>query len=275
MPRRSRPLRKSLRGTGTVHTAAVELTEPDSVKAATDATVKALGRVDILVNNAGIAGVNKKVWEFTPDEWQQVIQVNLVGVFLCCRAIVPGMIEHGYGRIVNIASIAGKEGNPNASHYSASKAGVIALTKSLAKETARYRRDRELHRAGRHRNRHLQADVAGAHRLHALEDPDGPIWHEGRGGRAGRVVVLGRLLVQYRRGLRSLGRARDLLKLGESMTAGSGDDVSSPTPEPTQALRIDAAEEHAGGAFRRVVGVTPNLHVGEARSSARPDKFGH
>jgi 3-oxoacyl-[acyl-carrier protein] reductase len=93
--------------------------------------------VDILVNNAGITGGNKKTWEFTPDEWQQVLQVNLFGVFLCCRALVPKMIEQGYGRIVNIASIAGKEGNPNASHYSASKAGVIALTKSLAKETAR------------------------------------------------------------------------------------------------------------------------------------------
>jgi 3-oxoacyl-[acyl-carrier protein] reductase len=81
--------------------------------------------------------VTKKLWECTPDEWQQVLQVNLFGVFLCCRAIVPKMIEQGYGRIVNIASIAGKEGNPNASHYSATKAGVIALTKSLAKETAR------------------------------------------------------------------------------------------------------------------------------------------
>jgi 2-dehydro-3-deoxy-L-rhamnonate dehydrogenase (NAD+) len=128
---------KELAGAGIVHTATVELTEPDSVKTAADATVKALGRVDILVNNAGIAGVNKKVWEFEPDEWQEVLQVNLFGVFLCCRAIVPRMIEHGYGRVVNIASIAGKEGNPNASHYSASKAGVIALTKSLAKETAR------------------------------------------------------------------------------------------------------------------------------------------
>jgi 2-dehydro-3-deoxy-L-rhamnonate dehydrogenase (NAD+) len=128
---------KELAGAGIIHTATVELTEPDSVKTAADATVKALGRVDILVNNAGIAGVNKKVWEFEPDEWQEVLQVNLFGVFLCCRAIVPRMIEHGYGRVVNIASIAGKEGNPNASHYSASKAGVIALTKSLAKETAR------------------------------------------------------------------------------------------------------------------------------------------
>jgi 2-dehydro-3-deoxy-L-rhamnonate dehydrogenase (NAD+) len=128
---------KALAATGNVHTAAVDVTEAESVRAAADATFNAFGRVDILVNNAGITGGNKKTWEFAPEEWQQVIQVNLFGMFLCCRAIVPKMIEQGYGRIVNIASIAGKEGNPNASHYSASKAGVIALTKSLAKETAR------------------------------------------------------------------------------------------------------------------------------------------
>jgi 3-oxoacyl-[acyl-carrier protein] reductase len=128
---------KALAGSGRVHTSTVDLSQADSVKAAADSTFEALGRVDILVNNAGITGGNKKTWEFTPDEWQQVLQVNLFGVFLCCHAIVPKMIEQRYGRIVNIASIAGKEGNPNASHYSASKAGVIALTKSLAKETAR------------------------------------------------------------------------------------------------------------------------------------------
>jgi NAD(P)-dependent dehydrogenase (short-subunit alcohol dehydrogenase family) len=128
---------KALAGAGDVHTVTVDLTQADSVDAAADAACVALGHVDILVNNAGIAGANKRTWEFTPEEWQQVLQVNLFGVFLCCRAIVPKMLEQGYGRIVNIASIAGKEGNPNASHYSASKAGIIALTKSLAKETAR------------------------------------------------------------------------------------------------------------------------------------------
>ncbi|MCA1659593.1 MAG: SDR family oxidoreductase, partial [Verrucomicrobiaceae bacterium] len=128
---------KSLGGSATVHTATVDVAQPDSVKTASEETFKALGRVDILVNNAGIAGVTKTTWECAPDEWQHVLQVNLFAVFLCCRAIIPKMIEQRYGRIVNIASIAGKEGNPNASHYSASKAGVIALTKSLAKETAR------------------------------------------------------------------------------------------------------------------------------------------
>jgi len=114
----------------------VDLVSPDAVDAALAQTRDALGGVDIMVNNAGIAGANKPVWEYSPEEWRQVIDINLMGVFHCCRAVVPAMLEGGYGRIVNIASIAGKEGNPNASHYSASKAGVIALTKSLGKELA-------------------------------------------------------------------------------------------------------------------------------------------
>ena len=127
---------KTLSSTAHVQSVQVDVTEPDSVAAAVNATLEEFGRVDILVNNAGIAGATRKTWELTPKEWQEVLQVNLFGVFLCCHAIAPKMIERGYGRIVNIASIAGKEGNPNASHYSATKAGVIALTKSLAKELA-------------------------------------------------------------------------------------------------------------------------------------------
>jgi 3-oxoacyl-[acyl-carrier protein] reductase len=88
------------------------------------------------VNNAGIAGNNGKTWELNVEDWKRVIDLNLTGVFLCCRAVVPFLLKNGYGRIVNIASIAGKEGNPNAAHYSASKAGVIGLTKSLGKELA-------------------------------------------------------------------------------------------------------------------------------------------
>ena len=113
---------KALADQGPVHTAAVNVSQPESVQAATEETFGQLGAVHILVNNAGIAGMTKKTWELTPAEWQEVLQVNLFGVFLCSRAIVPKMIEQGYGRIVNIASIAGKEGNPNASHYSATKA---------------------------------------------------------------------------------------------------------------------------------------------------------
>jgi 2-dehydro-3-deoxy-L-rhamnonate dehydrogenase (NAD+) len=121
---------------GTVDTRVVELTDEAAVGAAAAAAVDRHGRVDILVNNAGITGGNGTTWELPPAVWREVIEVNLVAPYLTCRALVPHMVQHGYGRIVNIASIAGKEGNPNASHYSASKAGLIALTKSLAKELA-------------------------------------------------------------------------------------------------------------------------------------------
>ncbi len=121
---------------GKVTTSIVELTMAPDINAATADAVKAHGRIDILVNNAGITGGNAPTWELGVEVWQRVIDVNLVGPFLTCRAVVPQMLKQGYGRIVNIASVAGKEGNPNASHYSASKAGLIALTKSLAKELA-------------------------------------------------------------------------------------------------------------------------------------------
>jgi NAD(P)-dependent dehydrogenase (short-subunit alcohol dehydrogenase family) len=114
----------------------VDVTDLAAVEAARDATLQAFGTIDILVNNAGIAGINKTVWETDYAEWQKVLRINLDGPFICCKAIVPVMLKQNYGRIVNIASIAGKEGNPNASHYSASKAGLIALTKSLGKELA-------------------------------------------------------------------------------------------------------------------------------------------
>ena len=121
---------------GAVHTVTVNLADFASVQAAAEATAVAFGKLDILVNNAGITGGNAKTWELNPDDWRRVMDVNLNGPFYCCHAVVPHMLKNGYGRIVNIASIAGKEGNPNAAHYSASKAGVIALTKSLGKELA-------------------------------------------------------------------------------------------------------------------------------------------
>src|ERR1700741_2455637 len=114
----------------------VDITDTAAVDQARDATLAAFGRIDILVNNAGIAGINKTVWETDFEEWRKVLRINLDGPFICCKAIVPLMVKQNYGRIVNIASIAGKEGNPNAAHYSASKAGLIALTKSLGKELA-------------------------------------------------------------------------------------------------------------------------------------------
>jgi NAD(P)-dependent dehydrogenase (short-subunit alcohol dehydrogenase family) len=127
---------RELGALGEVVPETVDVTDAARVEAAAAATAKRLGGIDILVANAGIAGATVPVWEFPVDSWRQVLEVNLTGVFLCCRAVVPYMRAQNYGRIVNIASIAGKEGNPNASGYSASKAGVIALTKSLGKELA-------------------------------------------------------------------------------------------------------------------------------------------
>ncbi|MEY4490944.1 MAG: hypothetical protein RLY41_750 [Pseudomonadota bacterium] len=126
----------SLSKIGTVHGHVVELTSDEAVAAATAQTIQTCGHIDILVNNAGITGGNAPTWELDPQVWRRVIEVNLIAPFLTCRAIAPHMTARGWGRIVNVASVAGKEGNPNASHYSASKAGVIALTKSLAKEVA-------------------------------------------------------------------------------------------------------------------------------------------
>jgi len=114
----------------------VDVSNPAEVERATRDAVKELGRIDVLVNNAGIAGTNLPTVDYPLEEWERVLRVNLTSQFLCCRAVAPHMVRAGYGRIVNIASIAGKEGNPNAVAYSASKAGVIALTKSLGKELA-------------------------------------------------------------------------------------------------------------------------------------------
>ncbi|WP_343718098.1 SDR family NAD(P)-dependent oxidoreductase [Inquilinus sp.] len=111
---------------------AIDVTDAAAVAQA----VEAQGQIDILINNAGIAGPSVKTWDYPLDTWRQVIELDLNAVYYCCRAVVPGMIARGYGRIVNVSSIAGKEGNPNASAYSAAKSGVIALTKSLGKELA-------------------------------------------------------------------------------------------------------------------------------------------
>ncbi len=118
------------------HTAAIDITDAAAVRRAADAAADALGGIDILVASAGVTGPNGPAWEYPIEAWDRVIAVNLNGLYYSCRAVIPHMLRGGYGRIVNIASIAGKEGNPNASAYSASKAGVIGLTKSLGKELA-------------------------------------------------------------------------------------------------------------------------------------------
>jgi NAD(P)-dependent dehydrogenase (short-subunit alcohol dehydrogenase family) len=123
-------------GKGAVHTEKVDIADYGSVVAALEGTLRALGRIDILINNAAIVGPNATLANYPLDDWHQVIDVDVNGTFHCCRAVIPVMMGQNYGRIVNVASIAGKEGNPNAAAYSAAKAAVIAMTKSLGKEVA-------------------------------------------------------------------------------------------------------------------------------------------
>jgi 3-oxoacyl-[acyl-carrier protein] reductase len=129
-------LAKAKEATGAAHTVALDVADPDAVAKAAKDTHAALGRTDILVNSAGITGMTVPLIEFSIESWKKVMDVNVNGIFYCCRSVVPLMLQGGYGRIVNISSVAGKEGNPNASAYSTSKAAVLGLTKSLGKELA-------------------------------------------------------------------------------------------------------------------------------------------
>lgn len=129
-------LAEAAKDVGASHVVTVDVSDSAAVDAAMAESVAALGRIDVLVNSAGITGATVPVHEFPVESWLRVMDINLNGIFYTCRAAVPHMLEQGYGRIVNVASVAGKEGNPNASAYSASKAGVIGLTKSLGKELA-------------------------------------------------------------------------------------------------------------------------------------------
>jgi NAD(P)-dependent dehydrogenase (short-subunit alcohol dehydrogenase family) len=122
--------------TGAVHTAAVDVSDAKAVEAAVAESAKALGKVDILVNSAGITGATQPVIGYPIDSWLKVMDVNVNGLFYCCRAVAALMVDAGYGRIVNISSVAGKEGNPNAGSYSTAKAAVLGFTKSLGKELA-------------------------------------------------------------------------------------------------------------------------------------------
>ncbi|MEO9902655.1 MULTISPECIES: SDR family NAD(P)-dependent oxidoreductase [Alphaproteobacteria] len=121
---------------GNIHTAVVDITNDSAVDRSAAEVEREFGRLDIMVNSAGISGPNVPTWQYGVADWRQVIDIDLNGTFLCCRAAVPYMLRNDYGRIINIASVAGKEGNPNAPAYSAAKAGVIGLTKSLGKELA-------------------------------------------------------------------------------------------------------------------------------------------
>jgi NAD(P)-dependent dehydrogenase (short-subunit alcohol dehydrogenase family) len=127
---------RELSTSGPVQTAIADISDREQVDAAVASTLREWPGIDILIANAGLTGPNAPTWEYPPDEWRRVVDVNLVGTFYCCRAVAPIMLTQNYGRIVMISSVAGKDGNPNASAYSAAKAGVIALTKSLGKELA-------------------------------------------------------------------------------------------------------------------------------------------
>ena len=180
---------------------------PPSIAAA----VAAVGPVDILINSAGIVGPNAPLCETDPAAWERTFDVNVHGTFRVIQAVVPGMVERGWGRIVNIASMAGKDGNPNLSAYSASKAAVIGLTKSLGKELAKTGVLVNVDRAGRDRHPDERDDRAGRARAHHLADPDGP-GRPGRGGRrARRVAHLRRVQLLDRRRLRHQRRPGDLL----------------------------------------------------------------
>jgi 3-oxoacyl-[acyl-carrier protein] reductase len=129
-------LKEAAAAVGAAHVVALDVSDEAAVNAAAKASNDALGRIDILIASAGITGATAPVHEYPTDSWKRVIDINVHGVFYCCKSVVPFMLTNGYGRIVNVASVAGKEGNPNASAYSASKAAVIGLTKSLGKELA-------------------------------------------------------------------------------------------------------------------------------------------
>lgn len=129
--------RAALEASGPVHSAVVDVSDYTSVRRAAEATESAFGRIDILVNSAGITCPPQPIDGYSVDVWRKVVDVNLTGVFHCCRAVLPGMIARGYGRVINVASMAGKEGNPHETAYSAAKAGVIGLTKSLGKEAGK------------------------------------------------------------------------------------------------------------------------------------------
>jgi 2-dehydro-3-deoxy-L-rhamnonate dehydrogenase (NAD+) len=129
---------KALDAADRAHGLTVDIADLAAVEAATKATIAHFGKVDILVNNAAIVGPNANTWEYPPEAFRDVVNVGLIGTFYCCRAVVPHMIAANYGRIVNVSSVAGKEGNPKAPAYSSMKAAVMALTKSLGKELAGY-----------------------------------------------------------------------------------------------------------------------------------------
>ena len=189
------------------HSILVDIVDAKAVEAAAEQTVKELGRDSRPRRQRRNLRNNAPLWEYPLDEWNRIIQINLTGMFHCHRAIVPKMLAANYGRIVNIASIAGKEGNPNAAPYSASKAGVIALTKSLGKELADNQHPRKLHHPRRRPHTHLRPAHPSPHRLHAQQNPHETLRRSRRSRRHGRLDRQQRMLLHHRRRLRPLRQA--------------------------------------------------------------------
>ncbi len=193
------------------HGVRVDVSDEDAVDAAATASEAALGRVDILVGSAGITGPTVPVHDFGFEGWRRTLAINLDGVFLCNRAVVPLMLAGGYGRIVNVSSVAGKEGNPNASAYSASKAGVIGFTKSLGKELAGKGVIANALTPRNVRESDPRAASARADRVHARQDPHGTPWRRGRERGDGLLHGERGMQLHHRLDVRHVGRAHDLL----------------------------------------------------------------
>ena len=186
----------------------VDVSDPASIANA----LKGVKKVDVLVNNAGIAGKNVPTVDYPIEEWERVLRINLTSQFLCCRAVAPLMVKAKYGRIVNIASIAGKEGNPNAVAYSASKAGRHLAHQVAGQGAGEGRRAGQLRDAGGGEDRDLRPDDAAAYRLHAFQDPHGPLRRSRRDRGPGVLARLRGLLVLHRRRIRHFRRQGNLLR---------------------------------------------------------------
>ena len=197
---------------GAAHSIVFDVTDREAVERAAAESQAALGRIDVLVNSVGITGATAPVEDYPVESWLSVIDVNLNGIFYSCRAVVPFMLANNYGRIVNVASVAGKEGNPNASAYSASKAGVIGFTKSLGKELATRGVIANSVTPGDLRQPDAGAAAAEPGRLHALEDPDGAPRRRPRDRRHDLLHGLGGMQLHHRRHLRHVGRPDDVLR---------------------------------------------------------------
>jgi NAD(P)-dependent dehydrogenase (short-subunit alcohol dehydrogenase family) len=202
----------ALNTAGRVGIAVVDVSDDVSVKCAAVATQNEMDRIDILINNAGITGPNKPTWEYDPAEWRKVIDIDLTGPYLCARALLPGMIVNGYGRIVNVASVAGKEGNPNAPAYSAAKAGLIGLTKSMGKELVGSGIIVNCVTPAAARTDIFQPNERTAHRIHAVEDSDGSLRRDERDRRVGGLALLRRMQLQHGSGVRHFRRSGNVLR---------------------------------------------------------------